>query len=202
MFGTFAEEQEEPVYGITTPLGSFNPVWAQLAYAVELARKVARAGTLGDRLRYLVARPGWNPPELGGYRAASEVDRASYAKFEIGKPVSLQLYTLVQFVAVLGGTWALLAAQGRLGRGELLGWSLLIVFCLVALGALSERRRIAFPLEAVRLPVAAAAVLLGGALPATPAAIALGVLFVLASGAWLAGLRATFAGPADVARAA
>src|SRR5256885_6333663 len=39
LFGTYAEEEEEPVYGITTPLASWNPVWANLHYWVDLASR-------------------------------------------------------------------------------------------------------------------------------------------------------------------
>ena len=28
MFGTFQEEEERPTYGITTPLNSWDPIWA------------------------------------------------------------------------------------------------------------------------------------------------------------------------------
>src|SRR4051812_7775689 len=31
LFGTFEPETEAPVYGLTRPLASFNPVWSQLA---------------------------------------------------------------------------------------------------------------------------------------------------------------------------
>src|SRR5665647_3585262 len=38
LFGTFAEELEEPVYGTTRPLASFNPIWANLVEWVRLGR--------------------------------------------------------------------------------------------------------------------------------------------------------------------
>ncbi|HTM99937.1 MAG TPA: sterol desaturase family protein, partial [Pedobacter sp.] len=36
MFGTFQKEEEEVYFGITTPLASWNPVWANFHYWVEL----------------------------------------------------------------------------------------------------------------------------------------------------------------------
>ena len=46
LFGTYQEEEEEPAYGITTPLASWNPVWANLHYWVELAEKARRVTPL------------------------------------------------------------------------------------------------------------------------------------------------------------
>src|SRR6185295_5934812 len=57
MFGTYVAEQEEPVYGITTPLRSWNPVWANLHYWVDLSEKARRAARPLDKLRLFLARP-------------------------------------------------------------------------------------------------------------------------------------------------
>ena len=70
LFGTFAEEREEPVYGITKPLASWNPLWANLHYWVEMWDVARRAARPLDRLRVLWKRPGWRPDDLGGYAAA------------------------------------------------------------------------------------------------------------------------------------
>jgi sterol desaturase/sphingolipid hydroxylase (fatty acid hydroxylase superfamily) len=45
LFGTFIPEDEEPVYGITTPLATWNPLWANVHVFVDIARQAAhRAG--------------------------------------------------------------------------------------------------------------------------------------------------------------
>src|SRR5690606_30210523 len=36
MFGTFQKEEEEPTYGITTQLKSWNPIWANIHYWIDL----------------------------------------------------------------------------------------------------------------------------------------------------------------------
>src|SRR4029078_7461883 len=51
LFGTYQKEEEEPAYGITTPLESWNPVWANLHYWVELGRKARRATRWADKVR-------------------------------------------------------------------------------------------------------------------------------------------------------
>jgi alkylglycerol monooxygenase len=191
IFGTYAAEEEEPVYGITTPLRSFNPVWANLAYWVELANRAARAARSSDALRYLAARPGWNPKELGGFVGAPEVDRASYRKFEVDNPKGLEAYVLAQFVPALLGTWALLSVQDRLPRAELVAWSALIVVSLGCCAGLLEHRRWALALECARVPALAlvAAVALPAADPAAYLGLALAAAALLA---WLLRYRELF----------
>jgi sterol desaturase/sphingolipid hydroxylase (fatty acid hydroxylase superfamily) len=151
LFGTYQAEQEEPVYGITTPLRSWNPVWANLHYWVELGDKARRTRRLSDRLRLFVKPPGWQPEDLGGFQAAPAVDAASYRKWETPVPRALAVYAFVQFSALLIGASLLLYRQGALSRAACAAAAAFITVSLVALGGLFERKRWAAPLEAARL---------------------------------------------------
>jgi sterol desaturase/sphingolipid hydroxylase (fatty acid hydroxylase superfamily) len=66
MFGTFEPEREPPVYGITTPLASWNPIWANVHHFAEIARKVWRANRWSDRWHYVFGHPAWRPASAGG----------------------------------------------------------------------------------------------------------------------------------------
>jgi sterol desaturase/sphingolipid hydroxylase (fatty acid hydroxylase superfamily) len=151
LFGTYQAEQDEPVYGITKPLGSFNPLWANLHYWVELFGLAGRTRSRADRLRLFVKPPGWRPDELGGYEPPPEVDAASYRKWDVWRPRSVKLYAAAQFTIVLAATGLLLNLQDRLSLPALVAGALLIVAALVALGALLEGRRWAPWFEAGRL---------------------------------------------------
>ena len=94
LFGTFAREQEEPVYGITKPLASFNPLWANLHYWAEMWDVARRAARPFDRLRVLFMRPGWRPEDLGCPMAPPEVDRASYRKYDVPLVASAKFTTI------------------------------------------------------------------------------------------------------------
>lgn len=63
LFGTFAAEDErEPVrYGITHDLTTFNPLQIAVHELSALARDVWRAGSIGRKMGYLFAPPGWSP---------------------------------------------------------------------------------------------------------------------------------------------
>jgi sterol desaturase/sphingolipid hydroxylase (fatty acid hydroxylase superfamily) len=151
LFGTYKEEEEEPVYGITAPLQSWDPVWANLSHWSQLLATARRSTRWADRLRLLLARPGWRPEELGGFQPAPPVDRASYVRFETPVSRPRALYLLLQFLLVLVGSVLLLFAQNRLSLAWLAAGTLLSVWGLVSFAALFERRRWAIAGEAVRV---------------------------------------------------
>ena len=155
LFGTFAAEEEEPVYGITTPLQSWNPLWAQVHYWVELARKARKTGRWRDRFRLFWKPPGWHPEDLGGPVAAPEVDRATLVKYDPPAPRGLRLYVLSQFVLVNAATTAFLFGSARMSGGEQAGAAIAVALSLASLGGLLDRRAWAFRLEVVRVLVLA-----------------------------------------------
>jgi fatty acid hydroxylase family protein len=158
LFGTYAPEEEEPVYGVTTPLRSWDPVWANLHTWVDLARKARRAARPLDKLRLFVARPGWQPDDLGGFQPAPEVDRATATRFAIPVPGAVRAYVLVQLAATMAlGSW-FLGRQESWTASARAGATLVLIASLVSLAGLLERRRWAPAFEAARLLALGAAV--------------------------------------------
>ncbi len=61
MFGTFVPEQETPEYGLVFNLGTFNPLRVATHEWVGIFKDVFQRGiTMGDRLKYMFAPPGWS----------------------------------------------------------------------------------------------------------------------------------------------
>ena len=100
IFGTFQEEIEEPTYGITQPLKSWNPSWANFHYYVEMFEKAAKMSNWKDKVRMLVARPGWLPVELGGFQ---QPEKNKQRKFNKKARKSLNFYVAVQFLLLTIG---------------------------------------------------------------------------------------------------
>jgi alkylglycerol monooxygenase len=57
LFGSFVAETEEPRYGITKPLESYNPLWVNLHGWAEMWQAIKRQGSLGGKLRCIFASP-------------------------------------------------------------------------------------------------------------------------------------------------
>lgn len=164
MFGTFVAEEEEPVYGLTKPLNSWNPLWANFHIWYELVRDAWLAPRWRDKLAIWFQPPGWRPAGLPENPRGAEVTRETVIKYDTRIPRRLRRYVTAQFIAALFVAVLMLvvaddALAGRLGLGWqglalLGGWVLVSLTCL---GAIYERKRWVVAVEIGRLAAAATA---------------------------------------------
>ena len=96
-------------------------------------------------------KPGWLPASLGGYRAAPEVDRGLYKKYETPAPMLLNLYVLFQFVLSLAGASLFLFFAKEFTLPEKAFISLLITMVVVNCGVLFENRSWGVLSERIRI---------------------------------------------------
>ena len=157
LFGTFAEENEAPVYGITKAIGSFNPAWAQVHYWVELVQLSWAAPRLADKLRVWWKSPAWAPEGIAK-PPVKEVSPERFVKYEPTTTPGVKRYVLAWYGLVIAATFALMLLGARLQPGVRVGAALLVLSTLFTFGGLMERRRWAVPAEAVRLFACAASV--------------------------------------------
>jgi sterol desaturase/sphingolipid hydroxylase (fatty acid hydroxylase superfamily) len=157
MFGTFQPEEERPTYGITKPINSWNAAFANFSHYEEMAKDMKRIPSWSDKIKYMFKKPGWLPDYLGGYRAAPEVNKESYKKYETPSSLSLNLYVLFQYVLCLGGTSMFLFAQklpdgtDRFDLSEKAFIAVLITIVVVNCGVLFENRPWVRYLEWIRI---------------------------------------------------
>lgn len=177
MFGTFQVEEEEVVYGVTKQTNSWNPLWVNFEYWIDLFKQVFKVKSLKDRTRMLVLMPGWKPAELGGNDEPREVTNETFHKYDTDIPAGLNYYVLFQFVLVLvGATMFLLTQRTEIFSG---GWLLrsvtagVIVLSLVTIGGIFEKKSWVPALEFIRLIalVFMIAVLMKGSAAFMPATI-------------------------------
>ncbi len=173
LFGTLRREEASPVYGISHPLRSFDPVWAQAQPLVDLFRTVRRAPSIGEAIRFLLASPAWHPDWLGPRMPLRGVDPEAAAKFDVPAPPQRKKYVFVQLTVVVAVAFTLLSFGKQLSTGALAvaaGW---VLVSLVAGAALLEGRRWAVQLEIARVGLVAVAVVAVLLLPGlTPALLA------------------------------
>ena len=182
MFGTFQNEEEEPVYGITTPLANWNPVWANLHYWAELLRTARSTSRPLDRLRVFWKPPGWRPRDLGGFEPAPEVDATRYRKYDPEVKWPLRAYVVVQFVVLNLLTSVFLRGEASLPLAARIAVAVLILAFVAALGGLLDHRSWARGLELARLLATAG---LGvWLLPPVPAAALALLVTLFVGGVW------------------
>jgi alkylglycerol monooxygenase len=154
LFGTYVEEIEPCVYGTTKPLGSFNPLWAEVQYYIELAKRTLRLRGV-DRLRVWLASPAWFGAGEHHYTRAP-----TYERYDTRPKRSVRRYVAAQYVLLLAATSALMFGHARLGPVLLGACCVALAAGLVAMGGLLEGKRWARGLEVARLGATAIAVLL------------------------------------------
>lgn len=141
MFGTFQEEEERPTYGITKPINSWNPIWANISHYAEMSKDIKQIPKWSDRIKYLFKKPGWLPDYMGGYRAAPQVDKASYQKYDTPAPIMLNYYVLFQYTLCLVATALFLFNSTKFSLGEKAIITALISLTVVNCGVLFENRK-------------------------------------------------------------
>lgn len=100
LFGTYAEEvdDEEIVYGITTPLHSWNPIWANVHVFTGMAQDMWRTNSWGDRLRVPFARTGWQPADVAATYPREKVQLQEFKKYDPPVPRRWQLVAVLQLL--------------------------------------------------------------------------------------------------------
>lgn len=154
LFGTFKKEEEEPTYGITTPLKSWNPTWANLHYWADMFKLAYQTPKWSDKFKVFFARPGWRPEELGGQQAIPDVDKENYEKFDTHVDNPMQLYAILQFFVALIGLVVFMNNFARIGvLSTSYHWIFLtcIILTIMIVGAILGNKRWAIVAEYVRL---------------------------------------------------
>lgn len=152
LFGTFQAEEEEPTYGIVTPLKSWNPVWGQIHYFVKLVKTSIAAPRWSDKLLLWLKEPAWEPRGLEspeGY--VPESRRPDYKNYDTRIPRGLGVYAFIQFAVALWLVTAWLGAKGGMPWGQIYASAAFFTFYLLCIGGILERKRWATYAESVRI---------------------------------------------------
>ena len=190
LFGTFQEElDEQPViFGVTRPLASWNPLWANLQFYAQLYSDARRAESLWDKLRIWFMRTGWRPADVAAKYPLAKLDLNQFVKYEVPLSAGQKGYVAGQFaLTVVAGSY-LLALSTSLTTGLLLacwGW---LALSLYSFGVWLENRPAALRWELLRLALNLPLLVSlerAGLLPLASPGWLLVALYSLASLVWL-----------------
>jgi hypothetical protein len=174
-------------------LASFNPIWANLDWYVDMWQDLKRPMAWRDRLKLLFEKPGWLPEYLGGYRMPLKVDPKTVSIYDTKVPLGLNYYILFQYLLVLGITSGFLFNLDKFSRIQQILIAGFIVLSTMNVGGLFDKRRWAFVLEASRWVLLAALIFyLGFASWLVPGTV---LIISIVSIYWLSRYRGIFANP-------
>jgi alkylglycerol monooxygenase len=172
LFGTFQAEEERPVYGITTPINSWNPVWANFSHYEQIGHQLRNAPTLTDKLKVLFYKPGYDA-KMAVYHPIPAVSHDDHAKFDTLVSAPVSYYVLFQYALLTAATFPFLQFQSQLGWGHKALIAGLIALTVVNFGWFFEGRTWAWRVEGLRLVVCAG--------------VAVWLLLPMAGGLWISG---------------
>ena len=153
LFGTFQEELDEQpvVFGVTTPLRSWNPLWANLQVYAGLWSDARRASSWWDKLRIWFMRTGWRPADVAVKYPQTKPDLSQFVKFDVPLSLAQKLYAGVQFsLYVVAGT-VLLGLGDTLSLAQALLGIVWMAVGLMIIGSWLENRPTAKRWEMLRL---------------------------------------------------
>lgn len=151
IFNTFEKEQEEVVYGITQPVKSWNPIWVNFQYWIELAKEVYTEKLWSYKFKRLFYTPGWHPQSEK--KNNKILPSKSVEKYRTEIPVRLNVYIMIQFLIILlGSSFFLFNLKNTNAYQQILA-SLFIIFSLTNLGGLFELKKWAFYSEITRIGI-------------------------------------------------
>ncbi len=154
MFGSFQEEKAAVVYGVTKPLGTWDPIWANFDYYKTLMQEFILIKGIGNKFKLLIEKPGWRPESMGGPLYPPEIKRGEQIKYHTILPNSLSIYTFIQYIFLLVGTTLFLATLPKnisLYTTPVILSVVLILWTVSAFGLSADKRKLGFILETGRL---------------------------------------------------
>ncbi|WP_026993994.1 sterol desaturase family protein [Flectobacillus major] len=147
IFGTFAEEVEEPVYGLTKPIKSYSFLWQHFHFMLELLYACRQVPTWKEKLKILFGKPEIIDPEIRNtleHRFLVSVkEESSTGRFKN--------YVTIQMIVILGILFGVIYYQAQIPVTIQVLIAVLILLTLVNCGALLEQKRWIFYLEYSRL---------------------------------------------------
>jgi sterol desaturase/sphingolipid hydroxylase (fatty acid hydroxylase superfamily) len=150
MFGTFQAEEEEVVYGVTKQPMSWNPLWLNFEYWIDLFSQVMHTPKFSDKLKLIFFPPGWKPTDEGKPLYQNFMPE-SFRKYDTKIPLGLNYYVLFQFILILAGTTLFLYNYKKFSLPFIVFISGMVIYSLVNLGGIFESKKWVIPIEYLRL---------------------------------------------------
>lgn len=142
LHNTFQEEVEEPVYGITKPFNSLNPVWANMHYYKEMWQGMKLEKGLYNKFMVI-----FRGPEYLGKLLNEPIENPKVVQAGL----SVKLYVLLQFIILLGGSIKYIMHYDELSTFYKIAGFVLISSTMHICAGLMEKRKSALVFEVLRL---------------------------------------------------
>ncbi|KAJ4930899.1 hypothetical protein JOQ06_025202 [Pogonophryne albipinna] len=151
LFGTFAAEKDKVVFGLVSPINTFEILYVQLHYYLYLGRRSTTFKTINDKCLTFINGPSWKP---GKPRLGDHLDNPKLTGQEVPHDPSwslpLQMYVIIHFLLALGTYQDVFDNKMTLSQFNMLGMTGYVLLTLTSMGFLIDQRPRAAVLEMLR----------------------------------------------------
>ncbi|BBM86392.1 sterol desaturase family protein [Candidatus Uabimicrobium amorphum] len=146
LFGSFAPEEEEVVYGTVAPINTWNPFTANFQFLGHLLQLSYQAPFFIDKFKLWLMPPGWTPRET---KIATQKHYAFRYKYNPAISAKAAIYASAQFVMTAFCAIFLFGKYKYLGVEKffMVGF---VVFSLICVAAIFDKKSWAFRAECAR----------------------------------------------------
>lgn len=149
LFGTFAKEEEAPVYGLTKPLNTYSFLWQHFHFFIEIGLAVKNTRGFKEKLKILFGKPEKVDPALR--KKAEEIFNVRQSHVTMDKP--LNRYVVWQMIVLLISLSIFILFEQYTSVKIRVAFSLVTILTLINCGAIMEQKRWVFYMEYIRLAV-------------------------------------------------
>ena len=147
MFGTFQQEDEPIVYGLTHPLKSYSFIWQHFHYFLEITYAVTKAKGTGNKLKIIFGRP-----EALDQSIRAALEKKFIPGSNTASPIMrFRVYLIVQIILVVLILFVITLFFQHIHVQEKILGTFIIMLTLVNCGAMLQQRRWIYYLEYIRL---------------------------------------------------
>ena len=153
MFGTFQEELDDvpPVYGITRPAQTWNPIRINFQHVWLLITDAWRTKSWKDKARLWFMPTGWRPPDvIEAYPITKIKDVYNFEKYQPPASAGLIRWSWFQFTMIALLLLYMLYSFSDIGFPNLFIYGALVFVSIYGFTSLMDRLRSAVWIEVVR----------------------------------------------------
>lgn len=153
LFGTFQEELDEvpPVYGVTRPVRTWNPITINFIHLWTLIQDAWRARSWRDKLRIWFMPTGWRPADVAArYPLDSIKDVYRYKKYGPQLSITLKCWSWFQFAVVFLGMMHLFNSLADIRFADALIYAAFLFLSIFSYSLLMDKNQNAWWMEILR----------------------------------------------------
>ena len=156
LFGSYQEElpDVQPVYGITRPVRTWNPIKINFQHVWLLMKDAWRTQSWKDKVRLWIMPTGWRPEDVKAKYPVYKIDDVyNFEKYESKASLALHIWSWVQMIVILlfiSYLFGNIALINNLDKGYIYLYGGFAFLSIYAFTELMDRNRYALAWEMAR----------------------------------------------------